>query len=447
MTALGPERPAAPGEAAGADRSEPDSAQPSATGPAARAGEKAEGDVRAEGRMRLLAARMWVARHRPYYARALFACPIELTYETRTLAIYDHWHIEANPRFAASHTVGEVAAGLIHELNHLLRDHSGRFLRSGLPDEALWLWRIAAEFEINDDLRDDGLEMPVWALYPEAVGLEPGRTAEQYYRDMLDMARPPDHSAEQMCDHDYRVSDDDSGADGKDRGDERPSLARREQLRRQAARDVIDHQRAHGEASLPEGLGRWAATLTEPKLDWRRLLASEVRKGVRRRPGTGDADWARPPRRPDESPVLRPGTARPAADIAVIVDTSSSMRPADHSQALTEIQAILRAAVPGEAVRVHSADVGVITSQDITQARQIRLAGGVGTDMGQAVIDAAAARPRPAVIIVITDGGTTWPPARPPEVAGTVIVVLTRPDWACEVPRWITAVHAYATGP
>ena len=34
--------------------------------------------------------------------------------------------------------------------------------------------------------------------------------------------------------------------------------------------------------------------------------------------------------------------------------------------------------------------------------------------MGRAIIDAAAARPRPAAIIVITDGYTPWPPTRPP---------------------------------
>lgn len=72
------------------------------------------------------------------------------------------------------------------------------------------------------------------------------------------------------------------------------------------------------------------------------------------------------------------------------------MQPEDHSRALAEIRAVLRAAVPGEAVTVYSADERTRTAQTITQTRQIALAGDGGTDIGQAVIDAAAARPRPA---------------------------------------------------
>ena len=401
-------------------------------------GDVGAGGVGAEARMRLLAGRMWVARNRPYYARALFACPIVFTDETASLSINGHWRIRANPRFAASRTVEEVAAMLIHEINHLLRDHHSRSLRAGVPDEGFALWKIAADFEINDDLRHDGLQLPEGVLYPEDFGLGPGRLAEQYYRDLIDQAEHPDDRPDQVCGHDHSLPDDGSG-DG-------PSMARREQMRREAARDIAAHQHAHGDMSVPEGLGRWAASHAEPKADWRRLLAAELRKGVRRRPGTGEADWARPPRRPDHGPVLRPGTARPAADIAVVVDTSASMRPDDHSQALAEIRAILRAAVPGEAVRVHSADERAITAQNITRTQQIRLAGGGGTDMGQAVIDANAARPRPTVIIVITDGGTHWPPDRPPNVTAAVIAVLTRPDYAQYVPRWIAAVHAYDPG-
>ena len=232
------------------------------------------------------------------------------------------------------------------------------------------------------------------------------------------------------------------GAD--DDNDGGPGPARRDQLRRQTAQDIADHRAAEGHWSVPEGLHRWAASHVAPKADWRRLLAAELRKGIHRRPGTGEATWARPPRRPDHGPVIRPGTARPAADIAVVVDTSGSMQAEDHSQAFAEIQAILRTAVPGEAITVYSADDRARTAQNITQTRQIALTGGGDTDMGRAVVDAAAARPRPAVIIVITDGGTYWPPNRPPNVTAAVIAVLTRAYYAHLVPRWITAVAADA---
>jgi len=43
----------------------------------------------------------------------------------------------------------------------------------------------------------------------------------------------------------------------------------------------------------------------------------------------------------------------------------------------------------------------------------VRLAGGGGTDMGAGVAAAAALRPRPSVVVVLTDGFTPWPEDRP----------------------------------
>ena len=400
--------------------------------------------VWAEGVARFKAARMWVARNRPYYTRALFACPVEFTEKADTLAVNGHWRMRANPRFTAAHTVEQVAACMIHEVNHLLRDHHGRALRAGIPYEGLALWSLAADFEVNDDLRDDGLDLPDGVLYPDEYGLQPGRLAEQYYQDMLDFAADKaDDMAQRTCEHDHTEG---PGQGGQDDGEGGLSRSRQEQVRRRTAQDVLDHIDNHGEWAAPTGLRQWAMKRTEPKIDWRRLLASELRRGLHRRPGSGGSTWSRPPRRPDDGPVLRPGTARPTADVAVVVDTSGSMQTEDHSQAFAEVHAMLARAVPGEAVAVYSTHHEVASVQTVNQARQIRLVGGGGTDMRQGIIAAARARPRPAVIIVITDGYTPWPPDRPPGTTATVIAVITQPWTAQNVPPWITPIEALAPG-
>ena len=410
------------------------------TGPTAgEAGGGAGGDVWEQGKMRVLAARTWVARHRPYYARALFSCPIAFTEKAETVSINGHWHMKANPHFTATLSVPQAAAVLIHEINHVLRDHHARSTRAGVADELFGLWKIAADCEINDDLRGDGLDMPDSALYPEALDLAPGRLAERYYRDLLEQAETPEDENSCSCGHEHGPPDSD-GADGLD-------AARRELLRRQTAQDIIEHQNTHGTWTVPTGLRQWAQALIEPKIDWRRLLAAELKKGLHRRPGTGEATWARPPRRPDHGPVIRPGTARPTADVAVIIDTSGSMGDGDHARAAAETQQILTRAVPGEAVTVYSADHHTRTAQTITRTQQITLEGGGGTDMAQAIHTVAATRPRPAIIIVITDGHTPWPPTRPPGNTATVIAVLTRPRTADHVPGWITPIEACAPNP
>jgi predicted metal-dependent peptidase len=64
----------------------------------------------------------------------------------------------------------------------------------------------------------------------------------------------------------------------------------------------------------------------------------------------------------------------------------------------------------------------------------VNLGGGGGTDMGVGIEAAVLLRPRPGVIIVLTDGYTPWPAVPPAGIE--VIVVLTRPDAASYAPAW-----------
>ena len=261
------------------------------TGPTAgEAGGGAGGDVWEQGKMRVLAARTWVARHRPYYARALFSCPIAFTEKAETVSINGHWHMKANPHFTATLSVPQAAAVLIHEINHVLRDHHARSTRAGVADELFGLWKIAADCEINDDLRGDGLDMPDSALYPEALDLAPGRLAERYYRDLLEQAETPEDENSCPCGHEHGPPDSD-GADGLD-------AARRELQRRQTAQDIAEHQNTPRHMDRPHR----AATVGPSPFGAENRLAAPAG-----RPSSKKACTAA------REPARRPGRARPAA--------------------------------------------------------------------------------------------------------------------------------------
>jgi hypothetical protein len=78
----------------------------------------------------------------------------------------------------------------------------------------------------------------------------------------------------------------------------------------------------------------------------------------------------------------------------------------------------------------------------VLSARDVRLLGGGGTDMGAGLTAAAALRPRPDLVIVLTDGHTPWPAAPP----GRTKVVVGLLDPTGSVPGWATSVAVEPVG-
>lgn len=384
-------------------------------------------------RAKLQAARLWVATNRPYYCAALFACPL-IAVESRptmTIAMDHQWRIYINPRYVASNTIEQVAAALIHEINHALRSHAERGLRTATP-ELDEFWKVACEFEINDDLELDGLDIGD-GLLPEYFGIEEQDTAELYYQQLLEhsvcVGTAPDCGP--ICSTRTHHS---QGLDAC--GTEGLTAAQRLFAQQATAAAVLQYGLDGGD--VPVGLHEWAQHTARAAVDWRQMLARLLRSSLHSHAGAADYTWQRPCRRQDPADaVIRPAMAAPAASITVVLDTSASMGEADHAKAYAEINAILTRAVPAQAIRVLSVDQEVNTDQRITHTRQITPKGRRGTDMAQGIRAAAAARP--AVIIVITDGYTPWPPTRPPG-ARTVIAALTDCHAIHVVPGWMHAI-------
>ena len=386
---------------------------------------------------RIHAARLWITINRPYYARALYACQLVPIHDVDTMAVDERWNIYLNPSYVESCSVEATAASLIHELNHVLRSHATRARR--MPDTpgtdpggavSHLVWNVATDCEINDDLQADGLHCEDFLL-PEMFDLARNRAAEHYYNELAE--RTTATTTDPGCG---------SGCTGHASGYEPPAPgpgideSEQELLRRQVAQAVDEHIKAQG--WVPAGLKRWADTVLRPKASWQQILARYVKTAVHLRAGSSDYTWQRPSRREQPGdPVIRAGMTRTVPDLAVVVDTSASMRETELAQALAEIRSIIARVVPGEALRVLSTDAAVASAQRVFNPRQINLLGGGGTDMRVGI--AEAAKTNPTAIIVITDGFTPWP-ATPPKGVSSVIAALTTRHTQDSVPKWIRTV-------
>ena len=125
------------------------------------------------------AARLWAANEAPYLATAIFAMSPTSVPGLGTMATDRNWHLYVDPEVFNRWSIEEAGSVLIHEAHHLLRAHGDRAAELGVGPEDQGRFNVAADFEINDDLRD--LPLPAGGLDPQDYGFESGELAETYY--------------------------------------------------------------------------------------------------------------------------------------------------------------------------------------------------------------------------------------------------------------------------
>lgn len=386
---------------------------------------------------KLLAARLWAVRRYPYLTAALFASPVVASPGLKGAAVDESWRLYVDPETVEKQSVEILGGLLVHHAGHLVRDHAGRAKHLGVERKMNKDWALAADAEINDDLIGTGLRLPDDRIVPQELGWKPGRMAEEYYH-------APHHEP-------HSEPDCGSGSDGRVRdwelrGEQGSGLPPGEQhlLRSQVANEVLRYCR-EGVGRLSAGWRRWAEDLLEPKVDWRRVLAAEIRKGLSTVSGRVDYTYRRPSRRASASPdIVMPALERPVPEVLVLCDTSGSMGDEELATVLAEVDGLLKGVgLARNRVRVMAVDAAVQTVQQVTSARQINLVGGGGTDMGAGLAAAARLRPRPSVVVVLTDGMTPWPMEAPKGMQVVVGLINNKvqggrpwpaPQWARVVP-------------
>jgi predicted metal-dependent peptidase len=137
--------------------------------------------------------------------------------------------------------------------------------------------------------------------------------------------------------------------------------------------------------------------------------------------------------------VVLPSLRRPLPRVAVIIDTSGSVDDDLLALAWTEVHGCLRSlGIRRDLLTVYAADTEVHRLTGPPR-RQVRLQGGGGTDMADAIATVLAARSPPDLLIVITDGYTPWPD-RPPR-RDVIIALLPSDEFPSDQPAWAHVVR------
>ena len=365
----------------------------------------------------LQAARYQASYQWPYLSALLYSLQPVSKPGVMTMGV-DKWHrLYYDPEWVEKQPTAQLASALYHECGHLLRDHHGRaetLLNKQLAHWSL-VWNLAGDCEINDDLAKEEA-VKFWKepepAVPGMFSLPDGETVEFYYERLLENVKVIS----------IPVVGVGRGACGSSSGNpfpwedpygqgEAPGVphAEGELIKQQVAHDVESHEKSRG--TVPGWLKRWASERLSPVVDWRRELATTIRRAQDFVAGRIEYSYRRISRRVLACPeIVLPGMQQPVPWGAIVLDTSGSMSEKELARCLGEINGVL-AACGLTGLRVFVTDHAVHSARKVFDASQIELVGGGGTDMRLGVAAALESRPRPNFIIVLTDGETPWPEA------------------------------------
>ena len=381
---------------------------------------------------RLQAARLRATKDRPYLATALWSMiPVESKTMPFPMAVDKYWRIYYNPDMISQWETKMCAGVLYHEVYHLLRNHADRASSMHIGPDNYMAWNIAADAEINDDLLAEGITLPDDCITPAKLEKPNGKLAEWYYRQFPvspnssggSDENPNGKSGEEDGDSQGTPTNGSGGscADGisKEWEDGEPkkgeagiTQGRHDLLRRKTAEAINEHAKSTGK--MPGHWERWADEVVSPKVSWQKELSAQVRNAVAYRRGMVDYSYRRPSRRQSAfEKIIQPSMVAPIPRLAVIVDTSGSMSGDDLSQALGEIKGILKAVGCQEGVPVLACDAEVHNAQKVFNAKQVSLAGGGGTNMGIGMEACSKLKPKPEIVVCLTDMMTPWPDKAP----------------------------------
>ena len=417
------------------------------------------------------AARLRLCRDRSYLSAAIWAMiPVEAPTLPAPMAVDKYWRLYFNMEHLKNWSVEQTSTVIYHEVLHLLRVH---FKRAMALDPERTIWNMAVDCEINDDLMREGLDvLDGWNNYchPRRFNLPEDELAEYYYRRLIEeveVVPPPPGGGEpggggnrdepgggfgpEVAPNGESVKEDQGTGSCSDGADNKPweqgapttdangkevnpgiTEARGDLIREKTAEDI--RQAAKTRGTVPRHMELLADQISNPKVNWRRELSAQIRNASAYVTGKFDYTYKKIGRRQSALPdVVMPGMHTPVPEVAVIIDTSGSMRGLLNN-AMSEVGGIL-SHMGHTGAQIICVDAEVHNPGRAFKPSHIQLKGGGGTDMGLGYHYAAQMKPQPDIVICVTDGITPYPEANPGKYHGIVCLVddghrsNTPPSW------------------
>jgi predicted metal-dependent peptidase len=336
---------------------------------------------------RLVTSRISLLLNKPFFGNLATRLILRNADEWCPTAATDGRYFYYNSRFIMRLRPKEVDFLVGHEVLHVVYDHIGR-----RGDRNPKLWNIANDYLVNFDLKQDNvgeLITTVEILYDSKYD---GWASEEVYDELLEKAKkqqqqqqgqqqqgdgqgqgqgggqgqpgqsgggqsnnqPTDEEIQDALGDlldkvlDEHIKDTDEGDDGSGSGKDGEegkgtngpvpmTDAERRALKDEVREAVLQAAEQAGAGNVPSNVKRMIKDLTEPKIDWRELIAQQIESIIK-----ADFSWQKPSRRSAHFDAIMPGQVPgQMIDVCVAIDTSGSISTEMLKEFLSEVQGIM----------------------------------------------------------------------------------------------------------
>lgn len=392
-------------------------------------------------------ARAYVKHKAPYVSRILYGLVPHAAPGYGTLGVSKGMVLVIDPAWFITLTTNVQGGCLMHEISHILR---GLDRLDAFPNHDLA--NLAFDLPINHDLRTANWELPGFANYPEDFGLPVGLTGEQYYELLDKKCKANDKklighlgSARGVgagkcggCAGNPVVGEIESGLD-RQKGRAQNDV---QYIQQAAAKDIRKAQKeGSGRGNIPNTLLQWLPPEPEKRfvlISWKSKLDTVLRRATGQvRAGRADYSYRRLSRRSFMYGMVKPGMVTRLPTVAFAEDTSGSMgAPQIREGRIQAVDVFQQLGI--QSAWWISSDAAVAAPPRILRMNEIRnmpIIGRGGTNFTPAIELATTLRPKPDILIYLTDGDG-FAPQFPPANMEVVFCIVPSPYINREPAPW-----------
>ena len=305
-----------------------------------------------------------------------------------------------NTRFIEMLKPKEIEFLFGHEVLHCVYDHFGR-----RGDRDPMLWNFANDYAVNADLKKHRVGEFITTVPCLFDYKYEGMSSEEIYDDLYENAEKID--MEQLMDQvidQHLDGEGGSDEDGEGKGPAKITEEERQQIKDEIKEAMLQAAQASDPGNIPAGVKRLVQQLTEPKLDWRELLAMQLESTIK-----SDYTFAKINRRGWHMDAVLPGMQNEQMiDIAVAMDMSGSIGDAQGRDFLSEVKGIME---QFSQYRIHLFTFDTqcynpqqFDSDNLEEITEYDLQGGGGTDFDAIFNYLKEEQIEPKRLVVFTDG-------------------------------------------